>query len=115
MDKIPPNFRVVLSEITTYKGQRKGGIAQVVNPGHIFHLRYVSFGCRHYGEYNLTDKSGVFTLTIMPQYPPKLKGDEVVNLCAIEGNVCGFADRIYCLDSSHHYSRVPPGVKNMTP
>jgi hypothetical protein len=66
---VPPPFHVRLERIWTEQGERRGGVARIMENGHPYDDYYVVFSIRHEGMWNFSSRMGMHTITIGPEAP----------------------------------------------
>jgi len=65
----PESFRVRLHRIWRERGDRRGGVGLVQEPGHRYHGYWVLFSTRHEGTFNFTSAPGHYNVSLSETEP----------------------------------------------
>jgi hypothetical protein len=65
----PTPFRLRVERVYLYKGQRRGLLARVTEPGFVYDSFWLVSMTRHLGVWNFTDRPAAYNLLLCPEEP----------------------------------------------
>lgn len=72
--EIPPPFHFRIERLYSYKGEGRGVLAHVTEPGFVYHGFWLVSMTRHLGKWNFTDRPANYNLLLCPEEP--IEGNE---------------------------------------
>src|SRR5262249_25716647 len=76
-----PPFRLCVARVYTYKGERRGVLARVTEPGFLYDRYWLVSMTRDGGVWNFTDRPAAYNLLLCPEEPVEGKPEDAP-LCA---------------------------------
>lgn len=72
----PTPFHIRVVRVFLYKGERRGVVAQVTEPGFMYDGFWLVSMTRHVGEWNFTDRPANYNLLLCPEQPIEGKEED---------------------------------------
>jgi hypothetical protein len=73
---LPPPFRLFVARVYTYKGERRGVLARVAEPGFLYDGYWLVSMTRDVGVWNFTDRPAAYNLLLCPEEPVEGKPED---------------------------------------
>jgi len=72
----PTPFHIRVERLYTYKGERRGVLARVTEPGFVYDGFWLVSMTRHLGEWNFTDRPANYNFLLCPEEPVEGKEED---------------------------------------
>ena len=78
--EVPPPLQLRIAEFFDWNGERRGGLGQIEEPGHVYHGQWLLFYTRHVGRFDFTHNISYYNFHIgqtRPSLYPPAKDPEM--------------------------------------
>jgi hypothetical protein len=73
---VPPSFHLQVVRVYSYKGERRGVLARITEPGLLYNGFWLVSMTRHLGAWNFTDRPAAYNLHLCPEEPVEGKPED---------------------------------------
>lgn len=73
---VPTPFHLRVERVYSYKGERRGVVARVTEPGFVYDGFWLVSMTRHVGVWNFTDRPATYNLLLCPEEPVEGKEED---------------------------------------